>query len=442
MASTGLLWAIVTAFGLYGVRHEAQEINDAQLSQAGHVLLTMLVHEMQEGYDDHALAQIVPDIFPTSGHPHVDPPAFVARDAGNRLVLHSKGAQPLLHVLDQRRSTGFDTISVDGKSWRVLMLQDPGTRLWIAVAQATRLQEDLARELAYNFITPLLLALPMLGIIIHVAVKRGLSPLRRLTAKVTRRSVIDLTPLTDAQVPTEALPLTHALDDLLQRLEHSHQREQRFIADATHELRTPLAGLKTQAQVALRAADDRQRTEALEGLVLGVDRAARLITQLLTLARLDHQPRTNSSETNKLLEVVRERCIELSPQAVNAGIELILVGEAPCPVRADRTLLTILIRNLIENAIQYGGSGKQIVISVQSVDHHALLTVRDQGPGIPPDDLNRVFERFYRGTNLHTPGSGLGLSIVKGIAESCDARVTLSNHHEGGLSVATAFRRA
>lgn len=443
MASTGLLWVVITIYGLHGVRHQAREIGDAQLSLAGQVLLNMLIHEIDEGYPDpsYAIGNLVPDIFPASRPPHVDSPVFVVRDASKRLLLHSSAAKPLLKDLKQPLSSGLYDLVLGDTSWRVSVLQDAETGLWIAAAHPSRLQEELALELAYNFIAPLLLALPLLGIIIHVAVKHGLDSLKRLTTKVSSRSVTDTSPLTDAEVPIEALSLTQALDDLLERLEQSHRREQRFIADATHELRTPLAGLKVQAQVARGATDHHQRTEALESLTLGVDRATRLVTQLLTLARLDHHTRRDTSKPLELLEVVRELCVEIAPSAIDADIELTLIGAEHCMVSAERTLLAVLIRNLIENAIQYGGSGKQITVSVHCTEQYAIVSVRDQGPGIPPQDLNRVFERFYRGTNQHAPGSGLGLSIVKGIADHCDAKVKLSNHDKGGLSIAVKFKR-
>jgi len=444
MAFTGLLWAIVTAFGLYGVRHEAEEVVDAQLTLAGHVLLTMLAHEMHEGYANpgHAFARIVPDIFPASGYSHVDPPAFIVRGADNHLILHSKSAKPLVPVIDQAVPPGFDTRTVGTTEWRLLVLQDPETGLWVAVAHPTHLQEELAYELAYNFIGPLLLALPMLWFIIYLSVKRGLKPLRRLAAKVSRRSVNDSTALTDEQVPVEALPLTQALDDLLQRLEQSHRREQRFIADATHELRTPLAGLKTQAQVAIGAANSKQRNAALASLNQGVDHATRLIAQLLTLARLDHQPCDDEGKPGDLLDVALNLCMELSQRALDAGVELSLSGDESCLVPADRTLLSILVRNLVENAIQYGGNGGEINIGVECDDQTVVLTVRDHGQGVPEQDLERVFERFYRSANHYAPGSGLGLSIVRAIADSCAAEISLSNHPEGGLSVAVTFPRA
>lgn len=444
MAFTGLLWAIVTAFGLYGVRHEAEEVVDSQLTLAGHVLLTMLAHEMHEGYTNpgHAFARIVPDIFPASGLSHIDPPAFIVRGTDNQLILHSKSAEPLIPIIDQAVPPGFDTRTVDTTEWRLLVSQDPETGLWVAVAHPTRLQQELAYELAYNFIGPLLLALPTLWFIIFLSVKRGLKPLRRLAAKVTQRSVNDSTALSDEQVPVEALPLTQALDDLLQRLERSHRREQRFIADATHELRTPLAGLKTQAQVAIGAASSKQRNAALVSLNQGVDHATRLIAQLLTLARIDHQPHDHGGKPSDLLDVALKLCMALSQQALDAGVELSLSGDDCCPVAADHTLLSILVRNLVENAIQYGANRSEIDIGVECDHQTVVLTVRDHGKGVPEQDLDRIFERFYRSTNHYVPGSGLGLSIVRAIADSCAAEVSLSNLPEGGLSVAVAFPKA
>ena len=442
LGAMGALWVLLAVIGLIGVRHEAEEIVDAQLSLSGHVLMTMLAHETREGYPDPALAmgQIVPYIFPSSEHPHVDPPAFVVRGSNHQLMLHSKGAKSLVATFTPALPTGFSDLTIDGSEWRVLVLLDEASQLWVAVAQPHAKQQQLIVELALYVISPLLLVLPLLAIIIHFAVRQGLDSLRRLTATVARRSVSDSSALTSPQVPAEALPLTLALDDLLKRLHQAHAREQRFIADATHELRTPLAGLKTQAQVALGATDDRQRGVALKSLVSGVDRATRLITQLLTLARLDHHNAERATAINDLLEVAHDVCLELSPAVIDKGAELDLDGKQPCPVRGDRTLLTVLVRNLVENAVHYGGD-QRIAIAVRCSVEGVSLTVRDRGPGIPPEDLERVFERFYRSGNRHAPGSGLGLAIVSGIIDKLGARIELSNRSTGGLRITVTFPR-
>jgi len=279
----------------------------------------------------------------------------------------------------------------------------------------------------------------LMGVIIYVAVRRGLAPLQRLTDKVSTRTLGDTSALSDARVPIEALPLTHALDQLLERLQQSLRREQRFIADATHELRTPLAGIKTQAQVAQAACNESQRAQALEGINQGVDHAASLISQLLTLARLDQQSQSSQPEVIDLAAAVDEVCMALSSAASAAGAQLSVTIDAAGPVCAERTLLSALLRNLIENAIQYGGSPNEVSIRVAQSAGGAVLTVTDQGPGIPEQDLQRVFERFYRSGDRQVAGSGLGLAIVASIAASCDAEVALSNNPAGGLSVTVSF---
>lgn len=443
VGAMGLLWALLTGFGLYGAQRKAIEVSDAQLLQAGQVLLTLLTHELQEEYPNpvHTVAEITPTLFPHNEQSRVEPPVFVARGEAGRLLYQSAEAIPLLSELMADRPKGFADIVVDDETWRVVVVQNPEADLWVAVAQRARFQRELAGELALYFIGPLLLALPLLGLIISIAIDRGLVPLKRLAVKVSSRSVNDPTSLTDREVPREALPLTNALDDLLRRLRQSREREQRFVADAAHELRTPLAGLKTQAQVALAAANDAQRTVALNSLGQGVDQATRLVGQLLTLARLDPDTREKDAEAIDLLAVATEVAADLAPRAVAVGIDLVLDAGQPCAVRADRTLLAVLTRNLVENAIQYSGkeSGKRVTIRLECDTAGTRLSVRDQGPGIRSQDLERVFDRFYRSSGNHTPGSGLGLSIVKRVADRCGAGVVLNNHPEGGLLVAVSF---
>jgi two-component system sensor histidine kinase QseC len=450
VGAIGLLWLLLSAVGWYGARHEAREIADDGLMQTAAILLAIVVHESKEGYHEpeKAIAAIIPAAHSQDDgdHDHVLHPAFVAWNTDGHILLHSADAAPLLKQLPQELTDGFHEVTLAGEPWRLLSQHDPSTGLRIMLGLSAHAQDQLAQELARHFISPLPLVLPLLGIVIYFAVNRGLAVLLQLADKVADHPIDRDHPFTDELVPREVLPLPRALDALLQRLHQAQLRERRFLADATHELRTPLAGLKTQAQVALGAATDEQRTEALDSLVLGVDRATRLISQLLTLARLAPQTdhKREHDETTDLSSITDTVAFELDAKMQAAGVELRIEDGQPPPVRAERTLLTILIRNLTENALHYSQAGQAITIGLDHQHGETLLTVRDQGPGITEQDLERVLERFYRGSNQpsqghHSQGSGLGLAIVKAIVDRCHADIELYNHPNGGLMVEVRF---
>ena len=442
LGGIALLWLLLSVFGLYGVYRDAQALANAQLDHTARVLLAVVAHEIEE-YRRNANEQyhrghpMVPELFEQPGlSPTPRPPAYVVRSKSGEMILHSNDAGPLLQLQPQE---GYSEYHDDQTAWRVLSLSDPVHDLVVTVAQTAQYRRQLANALALRFIVPLLIALPLLFIIIRVAVARGLRSLRHLATEVSERSTTDRRPLTDDRVPIEVLPLTSALDDLLTRLQQVREREQRFIADAAHELRTPLAGIKTQGQVAQSAAEPAQRDAALVGLIDGVDRASRLISQLLTLARLNPAGTVHTGQEAALLPAVQLVCAQLATVANKAGVELKATGSDDCEVMLNEVLLGILVRNLVENAIHASPAGQAVTIDVSCGAGETVLKVRDRGAGISPDHYERVFERFYRAPGTATPGAGLGLSIVKRVAAQGHARVHLQQPPEGGLEVSVVF---
>jgi signal transduction histidine kinase len=296
-------------------------------------------------------------------------------------------------------------------------------------------------------VTPLLLVIPALLLLSWLIIGDALRPLYRIGRVVETRSPEDLSPIGGQDAPREIRPLVGAIDRLLERLRQALERERRFTADAAHELRTPLAALKAQAEVAQRARDPRERTNALRQIDNGVERTTHLIEQLLTLARLE--PDSNEALKMRpisLCPLIEDAVANLFPNALRKHIDL---GLQSCgcdgkPVLGNATTLGILLCNLIGNAIRYTPKGGRIDIRTHLDAGRVSLEVADTGPGIPPQQRKRVFERFYR-ANEHrkTDGSGLGLSIVARIVELHGAEITLSETSDsGGLTVAVAFPHA
>jgi two-component system sensor histidine kinase QseC len=305
--------------------------------------------------------------------------------------------------------------------------------------EAREAREEIAEALGKALIWPLAAALPALALAIWLGVGSGLRPLRDLRAQLARRGAGDLAPLDDKRAPLEIEPLVAELNRLFGRIDATLQRERRLTADAAHELRTPLAVLSTQAQVARRAQGEPARNEALDAIVSGAARAARLIEQMLTLARLEAgQPGEHAGRV-ELHELARTVLAEVAPRAVEKSIDLSLEEGAPAQVRGHAALLAILLRNLVDNAVRYTTEGGRVAVAITSSPNSVILQVRDNGPGVPPAEIGRLGERFHRLAPAGEAGSGLGLSIVLRIAELHRAQARFANAAGGGFVARVEF---
>lgn len=340
---------------------------------------------------------------------------------------------------DQAR-LGFATIETDQGRWRVFGLQQRGHT--IQVAQPMRVRDQLALTAALRTVAPHLLMLPALGVVIWVVVGRGLSPLNSVAQAVATRSAKALDPLPEQPVPAEAMPLVRSLNDLLVRLRSALDAQRAFIADAAHELRTPLTALQLQVQLSERATDESQRAEALAELKRGLQRATHSVQQLLTLARQEPGAADRPAAPVRLTElagvVTGEHLALAEAKEIDLGVA---AARDDAVVEGDAQGLRILLANLVSNAIQYTPAGGKVDISVGEDDRGPFLEVCDSGPGIPVEDREHVFDRFYRRDGENEAGSGLGLAIVKTVAARHGAVVSLGDADLGGLRARVQFPR-
>jgi two-component system, OmpR family, sensor kinase len=347
-------------------------------------------------------------------------------------------------VLPAITTLGFSIAQTSEGRWRVFGVQ--ALTKVIQVAQPMRVREQQAVGLALRTLTPFALLLPLLVVLIWFAVGHALEPLKRLTQLVAARKVTALDPLPDAKLPGEVQPLVVALNDLLSRLGAALERERGFMADAAHELRTPLTALHLQMGTLARATNEAERADATEKLSAGVQRAIRLVEQLLSLAR--QEPRAEVPRVKiRFDDLAREIVAEMVPLADARRIDLGISASEPAFVLGDPDALRTLTRNLVDNAVRYTPEGGTVDVSVHESTAPqtgaASLRVADTGPGIPADERDRVFDRFYRQPGTSPPGSGLGMAIVKAIADAHGASVTLESALEGrGLVVTVLFPRA
>jgi two-component system sensor histidine kinase QseC len=430
LAVTTGAWIVAALWSYRDTRHETGEMMDAQLAQSAQILLAQAGHEI----DDVPVTEV------DAAHKYERRVAFQIWDTRRgRLLLRSQSA-PTQRLDD--RDEGFADRTVDGRNWRVYSRVDRERRLLVQVAERRDVRDELAAAVAFHLLHPILFALPVLAVLIWFAVGRGLAPLARVARDVAARAPDHLAPLDAGASPRETQPLVAALNALFARVRATLDRERRFTADAAHELRTPLAAVKTQAQVAQGARSAAERAHALEQVVAGTDRATRLVEQLLTLARLDPQEKLPSVADVDLTAVASAAVAELRARAADKRIGVTLDAPAPVPVRGDATMLEALVRNLVDNAVRYTQDGGAVVVRTAVDDGAAVLSVADNGPGIPAAERGRVFERFYRVTGTGQSGSGLGLSIVRRIVELHGAVVTLDDGPQGkGLTVAVRFPR-
>lgn len=343
-------------------------------------------------------------------------------------------------VLPNFTTIGFSTVDTSSGQWRVYGTESP-TKV-VEVAQPMSVRRRQAAQLALRTLAPFALLVPVLGLIVWFAVGHALQPLQRLARAVKARRVNALEPLSDEKLPDEVRPLVSSLNDLLVRLTAALDRERAFMADAAHELRTPLTALHLQLGALARAGTEAERSEAMGKLSQGVQRAIRLVEQMLALAR--QEPRADPARTRIALdELGREIVAELVPLADARRIDLGISEAQSVSVRGERDAVATLVRNLVDNAVRYTPEGGRVDVSVErsaALPAQAVIRVVDDGPGIAPEERERVFDRFYRRQGTAVPGSGLGLAIVKAIAVAHGATVELGEGPDGrGLAVTVTF---
>jgi two-component system, OmpR family, sensor kinase len=334
---------------------------------------------------------------------------------------------------------GFSKMVIDGRGWR-LFARNVGQQQLVVAAQPADIRDVAARKITLRTMLPSLGALPLAALMIWLGVSYGLSPLVRITADLRKRSHRDLSPIDAKQLPPDIAPVVDALNELMVRLAGIIASQRTFIADAAHELLTPLTALRLQAQMLARAATPERRDEAMGELQGGVARTLQLARQLLTLARHDGDADADYVGEVDLVSVVSRVMALHRPLAEDKQLHLELIAPAHASVNGNDEALAILVSNLIENSIKYSDRGGRVRVNLGQETLWVVLRVEDSGPGIPAHERQRVFDRFYRRRDTYASGSGLGLSIAKDIAARHDACIALATSDAlGGLSASLTF---
>lgn len=433
-------WLVSAITSYFDSLYEQGRVFDAQLAQAAKVLMLLAIHEYEENAlmpSKGALKQALNDERAAQvSHPYENRLIFqVWQLPAKQLVLHSEHA-PILPLSE--KLYGYSDTSFGNDLWRVFTITNEEYKIRVDVAENYAGREELARIIAIRVLIPLFVVIPILALVLWFAVGRALFPLRRLALEVKRRKPAHLDPVNAHDAPVEITPLVESLNTLFERLQNTFQNERRFTADAAHELRTPLAGIKTQAQVALRDRNEQHRRKALQHLIIGVDRTSRLVEQLLTLARLDPETGIVDPKSVRLGKLASEVIADLAPLAFEKRIDISMTDQCHKELVMHEDAMSILIRNLVDNALRYTPQGGIVEVSIKEQGDDVVLSVADNGPGIPEEERPKVLERFYRLTQTGV-GSGLGLSIVLRIAQLHRATMNLQASRYGGLQIDVTF---
>ena len=418
VSATGLIWLCATAWIFLQTRSEVEHVLDTRLQEAARMVSSLALNaDVSSSAGSQPGSVLVPEY---AGYERQLSCQIWSLDG--RLVARSSGA-PDDSLGNQK--DGFSDQQVGGETWRVYAISDSSKGIRVLVGDRLGLRERLVSDLVRGLLWPTIFIIPLLGLLIWTSLGRGLRPLQLMAVDLKYRSVDDMRPIDASQTFPEILPLVNSLNNLFSRLDAARQHERDITAFAAHELRTPLAGLKTQAQVAIATTDPTARESALRHIVVSVDRAARLVRQLLAMARLDAQSEVELKDVVNLGGLLEE--ITLPDSATGPAKVVLDPSLNNITIVTNRDLLAIALRNLHENAMQHMRTEGTVIWSAAIDNSHAAISVDDEGPGIPENELLLVTNRFFRGQQKSPSGSGLGLAIVQLALEKIGGSLALKN---------------
>ncbi len=415
IGATGLIWLAAVSWIYISSQRELEHVLDTRLQEAAR-----MVASLAEGFDRSPSDGADPKTFNPALSGYERQLSCQIWSLDGRLIAKSSGAPE--GVLTDRKS-GFSDHEINGEAWRVYAVEDASKGVRVLVGDRLGLRERLVGDLVKGVLWPALLMIPLLGLLIWLSLRRGFRPLAWITHDIAHRKADDMRPVNVTTTPSEVRPLTEALNQLFAKVELARRHERDLTAFAAHELRTPLAGLKAQAQIAIAADDPTVMKHALRQILVSVDRTSRLVRQLLAIARLDAEVKDQGSETIAIGGLIDEVAAATArPDTVTVSVDPRL---ATLTWVVDRGCLELAIRNLHENAIQHMPSGGLVHWTVGSSPND--IVVEDEGPGIPENEMPQVGTRFFRGRFKSAVGSGLGLSISRLALERIGARLVLNN---------------
>jgi len=443
-ASLLLAFMVSLLISYRAINYEIAEVYDAQLVQDARFIegfLNQKSYKIDWSHISQALAHINQLSFNqgeeanADGHSYERKMAIQVWDNQGNLLLTTPNAPQ--HALSPLKK-GFFRQQHSNNDWYIYSHQIPNNKYWLLVAERADIRNEITEKMLSSLLIGSLMSLLLIAVLISWIIKNGLAPLNQLSKAMQARDLDYLQPVQLSQTPPHELkPVLQALNHLLQRLDEGLERERRFLADAAHELRTPLAVLKLQLQVAQQAPTLNEMRQGVDNALLGVNRSTHTVEQLLTLARIEANKQTLQRESIDMVALAQEVVANLFPLALDKqqDIELLYTQETVL-YTGNRLLLSILLRNLLSNAIYYSPIHAQISVKVEALNNGVLWAVYDSGQGVPAEDIPRLMQRFYRHQqSKDSAGTGLGLSIVQKVVELHQGKVNIYNQKAGGLAV-------
>jgi len=446
-----LLVGLAALLGYKDLQHESRELFDGQLARSARLILSMVQADVEQNnfssiqqfLNQNQIASPLSELTQEQEFEHIYETklGFQVWDHLGNLILKSSNV-PIDPISELEN--GYSDRHFLQHDWRVFSLTSQDTRYRCIAAERIEVRNDLIGKISSDLLILFLLLIPVLLLTIWFAIRQGLSSLQHLAAQIQHLGVDKLDSLSQPHAPTEIITITGALNQLLLKLKNALAREKRITSDAAHELRTPLAAVKLHAELARTALNERERKESITQVLLGIDRTTHLVDQILALARLEPESFGQQLKPINLTRLVVDEVAMLAPLAYAKNTEISVNEDEELSILADDTSLRLLVRNLINNAINYTQAGGEIEVSVSLQQGEPCLIVMDNGPGIADAEKERVMERFYRIENHAVPGCGIGLSIVMRVVELLNARLKMEDSDQvtkRGLKVIIWFKK-
>lgn len=437
LLTTGAVWLSAAAWIYWSTQTRVEQVLDARLREAARMVDSLITdHRIEIATAAGSVEGL--EVEPLTDEPYSHQLSCQIWSLAGTLVGRSEAA-PRERLASS--DDGFSQTTIDGETWRVYTVLNADRGVQVMVGDNLQVRRSLVNDVMTGTLLPMTLVLPIAGLLIWLSVQRGMRPLDQMAGLLGQRHADDLRPVELPDAPGELRPALDAINSLFGRVAGARDREKSFTAFAAHELKTPLAGLKTQAQIALGSDDPVIRRHALEQIAGGVDRSSRLVRQLLDLAAADANEEQTTSSADPTA-IVRDGVQSVESLAARRGVAIDVQGVDYGIVACDRALATTAIRNIVENGVLHSPTGGTVRIVMSSSGQEIRFEVIDVGPGMTEDDLGHARERFYRGASRDGAGSGLGLAIVDTIMRRVGGRLTLANEEGGGFRATLHFQKA
>lgn len=438
LLTTGAVWLSAAVWIYWSTQARVEQVLDARLREAARMVDSLITdNRIEIAMAAGAIKDL--DVEKMTDEPYSHQLSCQIWSLAGTLVGRSEAA-PRERLASS--DDGFSQTTIDGETWRVYTVLNSDRGVQVMVGDNLQVRQSLVNDVMTGTLLPMTLVLPIAGLLIWLSVQRGMRPLDRMAGLLGQRHADDLRPVDLPDAPGELRPALDAINGLFGRVAGAREREKSFTAFAAHELKTPLAGLKTQAQIALASDDPGIRRHALEQIAGGVDRSSRLVRQLLDLAAADAREERETISSADPAAIVHDGVQSVESLAARRGVTIDVHGAQDGIVACDRALATTALRNILENGVLHAPAGGTVQVVISSSAQAICFEVADAGPGMTDADLAHARERFYRGASPDGAGSGLGLAIVDTIMRRVGGRLTLANEEGGGFRATLHFQMA